>query len=162
MNNGEQEISLRRSQQQRNYLMYHHDESLQNNQNHRRIGGQKKPLVSRDNRNQGGKGLQSNAFKPTESNKRSRTSPKNSKRVHQSKKNRPSFKNRENHRQRPLFEIPECDPSTGCVNVTKTFATLGRTASMNCFAENLVGQKTVSKLICRLLKCMHFLKVLRW
>ena len=163
MNDGEQEISLRRSQQQRNYLMYHHDESLQNNQNHRRIGGQKKPLISRDNRNQGGKGPQSNAFKPTESNKMSNlrhttytrhtrgllrgTSPKNSKRVHQSKKNRPSFKNRENHRQRALFEIPECDPSTGCVNVTKTFATLGRTASMNCFAENLVGQKTVSKLI---------------
>ena len=65
--------------------------------------------------------------------------------VHMSKKNRISFmKNREPNRRRMPFNLPDCNPSTGCVNVTKTFATLGRTASMNCVAENLVGQKTVS------------------
>ena len=54
------------------------------------------------------------------------------------------MKNREPNRKRIPFNLPDCNPSTGCVNVTKTFATLGRTASMNCVAENLVGQKTVS------------------
>ena len=148
MNNGEQEVSLRRSQQQRNYLMYHHDEPSEGNQNHKRIEGQS--LISRDNRNRGGKRLQQqHAFNSApDSNRRSRISSKNSgKNSHLPKKNRLSFKNRENHRQKGMFEIPECNPSTGCVNVTKTFATLGRTASMNCLAENLVGQKTVSLLI---------------
>ena len=145
MNNGEQEISLRRSQQQRNYLMFHHDESIsQNNQNHRRIAVTKKSSISRDNRNRGGKRLQQHAFNSADSIKRLRTSSKNSGSVYLPKKNRSSFKSREIHRQKSMFEIPECDPNTGCVNVTKTFATLGRTASMNCFAENLVGQKTVS------------------
>ena len=146
MNNGEQEVSLRRSQQQRNYLMYHHDEPSEGNQNHKRIGGQS--LVSRDNRNRGGKMLQQqHAFNSADSNRRSRISSKNSGSSHLPKKNRLSFKNREKHRQKGMFEIPECNPSTGCVNVTKTFATLGRTASMNCLAENLVGQKTVRLLI---------------
>ena len=145
MNTGEQEISLRRSQQQRNYLMFHHDESSsENNQNHRRIRGHKTSSVYHDNRNRGGKRLQQHAFNSADSSKRLKTSSKNSGSVHLPKKNRSSFKSRESHRQKSMFEIPECDPNTGCVNVTKTFATLGRTASMNCFAENLVGQKTVS------------------
>ena len=143
INNGEKEISLRRSQQQRNYLMNHHESSTQGNQNRRRQIGQQS--ISRDQqRNHRVSVGGSHAFS-SDSNRMSRLASKNSGTfIH--KKNRQSFRGRENARQKsPPFKIPDCNPDTGCVNVTKTFATLGRTASMNCLAKNLVGQKTVSK-----------------
>ena len=142
INNGEQEISLRRTQQQRNYLMNHHDSLSQDNQNRRRQIGQQS--ISRDQQQRkqrvsiGG----SNAFS-SDINRRSRLASKNNGETN--RKNRQSFRSREHSRQKTAtFRVPECNVDTGCVNVTKTFATLGRTASMNCLAKNLVGQKTVS------------------
>ena len=143
INNGEKEISLRRSQHQRNYLMIHHESSTQGNQNRRRQIGQQS--ISRDQQRNHRVSVGGNHAFSSDSNRMSRLASKNSGTfIH--KKNRQSFRGRENARQKsPPFKIPDCNPDTGCVNVTKTFATLGRTASMNCLAKNLVGQKTVSK-----------------
>ena len=134
INNGEKEMLLRRSQQQRNYLMNHHESSTQGSQNRRRIGHQS---ISRDQRNRIGKGFTS------DSKRRARLEPKKGG-MFVPKKKSLSFKHRVNNRHKTLFDPPECNPSTGCVNITRTFATLGRTASMSCLAKNLVGQKTVS------------------
>ena len=137
INNGENEVAFHRSQQQRNYLMNHHESATQGNVDIRRIEHQQS--ISRDQHHSG-----RSAFKP-ESNRRSRMMASKNGGVYMSKKNRMSFKkNREPNRKRIPFNLPDCNPSTGCVNVTKTFATLGRTASMNCVAKHLVGQKTVS------------------
>ena len=117
--------------------MNHDDSATQHSLNRRRIEHQQS--ISRDHHSAG-----RDVFK-SESNRRSRIVTSKNSGVHMSKKNRISFmKNREPNRRRMPFNLPDCNPSTGCVNVTKTFATLGRTASMNCVAENLVGQKTVS------------------
>ena len=137
INNGENEVAFHRSQQQRNYLMNHDESTTQRSPNRRRIELQRS--ISRDHHSTG-----RDVFK-SESNRRSRIVTSKNSGVYMPKKNRMSFmKNREPNRKRIPFNLPDCNPSTGCVNVTKTFATLGRTASMNCVAENLVGQKTVS------------------
>ena len=137
MDNGEKERVLHRSQQQRYYLMNHHESLTEDIPNRKRIGHQSIP---REQRNRIRQGLASN------SNRRATSTLKTG----GSKRRSSSFKRRGNsnfpptYRKRLLPDIPECNPDTGCVNITRTFATLGRTASMNCIAKNLVGQKTVS------------------
>ena len=123
--------------------MNHHESSTQGNQNRRRQIGQQS--ISRDQQRNERVSVGGNHAFSSDSNRMSRLASKNSGTfIH--KKNRKSFRGRENARQKSTsFKIPECNPDTGCVNVTKTFATLGRTASMNCLAKDLVGQKTVSK-----------------
>ena len=137
INNGENEVAFHQSQQQRNYLMNHHESTTHGSLNRRRIEHQQS--ISRDQHS-----ARRDVFK-SESNRRSRIVTSQNSGVYMPKKNRKSFmKNREPNRKRIPFNLPDCNPSTGCVNVTKTFATLGRTASMNCVAKHLVGQKTVS------------------
>ena len=137
INNGENEVAFHRSQQQRNYLMNHHESTTHGSLNRRGIEHQQS--ISRDQHS-----ARRDVFK-SESNRRSRFATSKNSGVYMPKKNRMSFmKNREPNRKRIPFNLPDCNPSTGCVNVTKTFATLGRTASMNCVAKHLVGQKTVS------------------
>ena len=146
INHGEKEIGLRRSQQQRNYLMNHHESTStqHNNQNQRRRGAGQHQGLSRDQRrNQSGGGGGSDY------NKRSRLASKKNG-ILRSKEVRKAYKNRDTNRPQKTsssFKLPECIQSTGCVNITKTFATLGRTASMNCLAQNLVGQKTVREIV---------------
>ena len=134
MSTGEKQRLLQTSQQQRYVMTHHHQAS-------KKEGGR---AVA--NHRGGGE-----AVKVWEQqNRKTISSVTNKGNMFLQKRKRPSFRVRggsgyrkSNKRRQPYLALPKCRPSTGCVNITNTYATLGRTAAMKCVAKNLVGQKTV-------------------
>ena len=134
MSNGEKERLLQTSQQQR-YVMTHHHEP-------RKKGG------GQDVANHKGRGEPTEVWEQQNGKTMSRVTNKDN--MFSPQRRRPTFRvqgssgyRKFNRRQQTFLGLPKCHQNTGCVNITNTFATLGRTAAMKCVANNLVGQKTV-------------------